>query len=459
MSIDSLPDEKQAWWRLLNRYQWFVFIVATLGWMFDCMDQQLFAQARTFALVELLSAPGRDPAEAEKAAQLWSGLSTMIWLFGFATGGIFFGILGDRIGRARTMVLTILCYSVFTGLGALSVGPWDFSLYRFLTGLGVGSQFAVGVALVAEVMPDRARPHALAWLQALSAVGNILAGFIGLGMGYLKAEGIISLSPWRFMFLIGILPALLAIVVMRRLKEPERWQALASDKVARQQLGSLKVLFGNPRWRRNAIVGATLAASGVIGLWGIGFFCFELIRAVLRDVLKSPEIPEEALQGQVTAWMGISAIFLNIGSFFGIYAFGRITSWTGRKPAFAVAFVLALLSTVLTFGFFRGISDIFWMVPLMGFCILSLFGGYAIYFPELVPTQLRSTGTSFCYNFARYIAAPGSLTIGLLASQVYGSHGTVMSWRLAGVTMCAIFLLGLVVLPFAPETRGKPLPD
>src|SRR4051812_21108307 len=152
----------QPWYRELNRYHWFVFIVAALGWLFDTMDQQLFNLARAPAMQELLTGTGKDPNE-------YGGYATMVFLIGWATGGIAFGILGDRIGRAKTMMFTILVYSIFTGLSAFAQGFWDFVLWRFMTGLGVGGEFAVGVALVAEVMPDRARPFALGLLQALSA--------------------------------------------------------------------------------------------------------------------------------------------------------------------------------------------------------------------------------------------------------------------------------------------------
>jgi MFS family permease len=456
-SDDRSPASKVSpdspWWHGLTRYHWFVLVVAALGWLFDTMDQQLFVMARTPAIADLLQAPPSDP-EVKK----WSGYSTTIFMLGWATGGIIFGILGDRVGRVKTMVVTILLYSLFTGLSAFSIGVYDFALYRFLTGLGVGGEFAVGVALVAEVMPDRARPHALGWLQALSAVGNILAALVTLALGELKSAGTIQ-SPWRAMFVIGVLPALLSVLIMRRLKEPERWTQTAAEGAAKHKLGSYKELFGTPRWRRNAIVGLLLATSGVIGLWGIGFFSSELIGSVVREYYQKQGLPREEVIGKATSWVAINSLLLNTGAFFGINAFRLLTVHTGRKPAFALAFVLAMFSTALTFWFLQDFRDIFWMVPLMGFCQLAIFGGYAIYFPELFPTRLRSTGTSFCYNVGRYIAAPGAAVLGLLAGEVFGGFGEVMSWRYAGVTMCATFLLGLVALPFAPETRGQPLPD
>lgn len=432
------------WFKQLNRYHWFVLIVASLGWLFDTMDQQLFNLARRPAIMELLAAHS-DHAPSSGAIAEYAGYATMIFMIGWATGGVVFGILGDRAGRAKTMMITILFYSVFTGLSVFSTGVWDFSLYRFLTGLGVGGQFAVGVSLVAETMPDQARPFALGWLQALSAGGNMLAALIGIGLGALEHSGAIG-SAWRYMFVVGALPALLCVFIFRRLKEPERWQKAAQD---RKSLGSMKELFTDARWRRHAIVGMLLAFSGVFGLWGIGFFSFDLFRTVLDKTTLSP--------GEKTLWTGITSLLQNLGGFFGIYAFMHITHRTGRKKAFAMSFVAAMLATAFTFWNLKSFRDLFWMIPLMGFCQLALFGGYAIYLPELFPTRLRSTGTSFCYNIGRFVAALGPLTLGLLTSRVYANYAEPM--RYAGVTMCLVFLIGLAALPFAPETKGKPLPE
>src|SRR5262249_40254822 len=141
-------------------------------------------------------------------------------------------------------------------------------------------------------------------------------------------------------------------------------------------------------------------------------------------------------------WASWTSVTLNIGAFFGIYAFSYATHYIGRRPAFAIGFVLALLSTAFVFWRLQDIGDIFWMIPIMGFCQLSLFGGYAIYFPELFPTRLRSTGTSFCYNVARFVAAAGPTALGLLTSRVFKDHPSPWPMRYAGITMCAVFLVG-----------------
>ncbi len=501
----SNPSAPGPWWRELNRYHWFVLLVAALGWLFDTMDQQLFNLARVPAMRALLK-PGEDVA-------LYSGYATAIFLIGWATGGLTFGVLGDRIGRAKTMMWTILIYSICTGLSALSAGFWDFAFYRFITGLGVGGEFAVGVSLVAEVMPDKARPHALGLLQALSAVGNVSAALISMGLGQLEEAGTIG-SAWRWMFVIGALPAMLALIIRSRMKEPERWKAAAAAQKAggTASLGSYEELFGNAHWRapaavaavfvvaivgvaffgapslpklkigiglalgaigaglwaiyggkgpapyrRNAMVGLLLALAGIIGIWGIGFFSIDLVRSVFTKAFQAEGMAPARIPGAVTFWAGVTTVMLNVGTFAGIYSFSHVAQRIGRRPTFAIGFVLALLSTVMVFLFLKERSQIFWMLPVMGFCQLSLFGGYAVYFPELFPTRLRSTGISFCYNVGRFVAASGPAVLGLLTSEVYKGQAEPM--RYAGVTMCAIFLLGLIVLPFAPETRDQPLPE
>jgi MFS family permease len=443
---------KYAWYKELNRYHWFVLIVASLGWLFDTMDQQVFNIARVPAMRALLGARPGDAAMARTVSEQ-AGYATMVFMIGWAIGGIVFGILGDRVGRAKTMIMTILLYSGFTAITVASGSVLEFNIYRFLCGLGVGGQFAVGVALVAETMPDRARPYALGMLQALSAAGNMMAAVAGIVLGQLEQAGTIG-AAWRWMFLVGAVPAPLALIVFKKLKEPDSWLKARAEK---KKMGSFGDLFSDHRWRRNAIVGMLLAFAGVVGLWGIGFFSFDLLRPVLEKTFRAQGLSGAALAGKTTTWIGITSLLQNFGAFLGINAFTYLTNYTGRLKAFAISFLAAMGMTAFTFWKLASFTDIFWMIPLMGFAQLALFGGYAIYLPELFPTRLRSTGTSFCYNVGRLVAAVGPLSLGLLTSRVYAGYDEPM--RYAGVTMCLVFLIGMAALPFAPETKGKPLPE
>lgn len=491
----TTPDNesKGAWWKLLTRYHWFVLAVAALGWLFDCLDQQLFILARPAAMAELVpEREGVSQKAIEDERKLAGDISTSIFIAGWALGGLVFGMLGDQLGRAKTMMITILLYSLFTGLSSFATGVWDFALYRFLTGLGVGGEFAVGVALVAEVMPNAARPYTLGLLQALSAVGNVTAAFINLGLGLAAEEGL-AWSPWRIMFLIGALPALLALVIRRNLKEPEAWQKAQEQKGTKKQLGSYTELFANPTYRKHALLGLMLGCSGIIGLWSVGFYTPDLIRAVqtpsvredvlnqlsanhsketiervklvITNVENPPTLNEEERQvqleaekrikGRLTRWQSYTSLMINVGAFLGMFGFGALAQRVGRRPAFAVCFVAAFVSTVTVFYTLKELWQIFLLVPIMGFCQLSLFAGYAIYFPELFPTRLRSTGTSFCYNVGRFVAACGPL-IKIALDRMYSGPD---EGRWTGITMSFIFLLGLFILPFLPETKGKPLPE
>jgi MFS family permease len=513
------PNDQRPWYKLLNRYHWFVLVVAALGWLFDCLDQQLFILARPQAMGELLDPQTFKDSKLPPALlsirklqpdvgtatkrrfwnETFADISTSVFIAGWATGGLIFGMLGDRIGRARTMLITILMYSVCTGLSALSLSVYDFAFYRFLTGLGVGGEFAVGVALVAEVMPTRARPNALSFLQALSAIGNISAALINWRLGLADGEGLPT-SPWRIMFCIGALPALLALVIRRRLKEPERWAQVSHDGGVKKQLGSYAELFGDPTWRRHALWGLALACSGVIGLWAVGFYTPDLIRQVQTKPLtqsvyereiaaaktakddsrvaqleeiyrlwqqeKQAETPtaladvkkkvDREIKSTLSTYQSMTSVAINVGAFFGMYGFGLLAQRIGRKPTFAIALLAAFASTIMVFYALKEVWQIFVLVPIMGFCQLSLFGGYAMYFPELFPTRLRSTGTSFCYNVGRFVAALGPVVkIGLN----YAFSGYAEPLRPAGMTMCGVFLIGLVALLFLPETKGKPLPE
>ncbi len=185
------------WWKLLDATQKYVFVMATLAWLFDCLGQQVFVIARGPAMLALL--PKGTPPETLKE---WGSNTTAIFVLGWATGGLIFGAIGDRIGRARSLAITILLYGICTGLSGFSTGIVDFCVYRFITGLGVGGVFGLAVALCADSLPDIARPHALGLLQALSAVGNIIAGIAAMGLGFHAANNPSAASPWRSLFVL-----------------------------------------------------------------------------------------------------------------------------------------------------------------------------------------------------------------------------------------------------------------
>lgn len=455
--MNSATSSSGPWWRDLTSYHWFVFMMASLAWMFDCLDQQLFILARGAAMKTLLP-PGWDANE-------YGGYATAIFVAGWATGGLIFGSVGDRIGRAKTLTMTVLMYSVFTGLSALSTGWVDFAVYRFITGLGVGGVFGLAVALIADSLPDRSRAGALGSLQALSAVGNVTAGLISMGVGHLVSQKTISPDwSWKLMFLIGSVPAFLCVFIQLKLKEPEKWvKAREEGRRTGAAFGSYTSLLGEARWRKPALGGMLLCVAAVIGLWGIGFFAPELVGPVIERSLREQNLPPEQIAGARGYWIGINSICQNIGAFFGMLLMTKLAQGIGRKPAFAIAFIAALIATVSFFQFFNGTSDVFWLSPLMGACQLALFAGFAIYLPELFPTRLRSTGTSFCYNVGRFLAASGPFTLGKLQAALKAGATTpeakIEAFRNAATYMSAIFLVGLIALLFLPETKGRPLPE
>lgn len=555
------PHTPYRWTRELTGYHWFVLMVCTLGWLFDTMDQHLFNLARVPA-INALTANSPPLAQFCGIAIDWGMIATSMLLLGWGVGGIIFGMMGDRLGRAKTMIFTILAYSIFTGLSGMASTVYDFCIYRFLMGCGVGAQFAVGVSLVAETVPSHARPHALGFLQACSAFGNIAAALTGILFSYLIARGIVSeATHWRYMFFIGVIPAILAIVVMRYLKEPEAWLQVQADrkaaraaKDAAKSIGPIREMFSHPTWRRNAICGMILASSGVLGLWSIGVFTPDLNRQVLRRTTVSQILTEEpdaaesdlrtlrtlfqsnelrtlarekkldaksfipadgiesdemvaafhaAMSGsdaQAVAYphemseslrtrldstsvyepsefdaaisnvlahhkrfhsdsafyAAVTLLFFMGGAFFGIYGYTILTAYIGRRPTFAIAFLAAAVTTALYFLYVDQPWQVYAFSPIVGFCQLALFGGYAIYFPELFPTRIRSTGTSFCYNIARFVAALGPVALSWLKNDLFVQMAEPL--RYGGATMCVVFLIGIVALPFAPETKDKPLP-
>jgi len=443
-------EKNLRWFQGVPRYAWLVLIIAALGWLFDTMDQNIFNLVRQPSVKELLK-DHVPAAELDAAAKTVGGNITAIFLIGWSIGGFTFGILGDRLGRTRTMIITILIYALFTGLSGIVQTPWQYALCRFLTALGVGGEFAAGAALVAEVWPERSRPMALGTLQALSALGNMLAAII---VYFLSNLG------WRWAYFVGAIPALLVVWIRASVREPERWQhakAAAEQDGERKELGNIVELFRDPMLRRNTIAGVLMALAGVGGLWGVGFFLPDLTGNVLQKMVANLSAAEQA--AQLARWRSEVFFIQNIGAFLGIFAYAVLSERTGRRSALLLFFLLAWAAVE---GTFWGVQDLnsarIWAFVL-GFCALAPFSAYCVYFPELYPTRLRATGVGFCYNCARILAAGAPFALGGLSALFASPTDETAGLRTAASIVAFIYVSGLIGLLFAPETKGKPLPE
>jgi MFS family permease len=423
-----------SWRHGVTRYQWLVLFVAWLAWVFDSMDSTIYALVLQPALHDLLRAPGGGPATAEVIGW-YGGIIFSIFLIGWAIGGVLFGMLADHFGRTKALVFSILIYAVFTGMAALSQTWWQLALFRFVTALGIGGEWAAGAALVAEVWPEDKRTKAAGLLQSAWAAGFLVAAILNL---------LLRNCGWRPIFVVGIAPALVALFVFWWVKEPERWvKARAAE---RQAVGArpmkLAELFA-PGLLRATLVGSGLAFVAVFGLWGATNWTPTLIRA----------LPE--LQGmnasELTSRVSYATMLLNVGALAGYLAFSPLADRVGRRPVFALMCVGSLVMLPVTFLTPRTYAQVLLLLPLLGFFNNGIFSGFPIYLPELYPTRIRATGAGFCFNIGRVLASTGPFVTGYLVTAL-GSFGRAAS------AVAVIYVVGLLILPFAPETKGQPLP-
>lgn len=423
-----------SWTHGVTRYQWLVLLVAWLGWVFDAMDATIYAIVLHPALHELLRT-GSAPVGSDAIGH-YGGIIFSIFLVGWAIGGILFGIVADRFGRTRTLVFTILIYALFTGMAALSQTWWQLAIYRFLTALGIGGEWAAGAALVAEVWPEDKRAKAAGLLQSAWAVGFLMAAGINL---LLRGHG------WRPIFLVGVAPAVVAMLVRLWVKEPERWVQARAQEQQRGLARARKL----PELFTPGLLGPTLAGSGlafvaVFGLWGATNWTPTLVRT-LPDIQKL----DATLH---TTYVSYAAMLLNVGALVGYLSFGPVADRLGRRPAFAIMCLGSLVMVPITFLTPQDYGDLLLLLPVLGFFNNGIFSGFPIYLPELYPTRIRGTGAGFCFNVGRVLASAGPFLTGLLVTQL-GSYGKAAS------ASALVYLVGLLILPFAPETKGRPLPD
>ena len=446
----------------LSRGQWMVLLASVLGWLFDGFEIGLFPMIARPALKNVLLGAG------DKEIGPWMGTITACFLIGAALGGVVFGWLGDRIGRVRAMALSILTYSLVTGLGYLAQRPEHLAAVRFTSALGMGGQWALGVALVMECWPDRWRPLLAGFMGAAANVGFLLTGAVA-------RLHQVTPESWRWMMLVGALPALLVFFIMLMVPESERWRQ--SVKAGPSQ--PMREVF-SPGLRKTTLLGICFASVALIGTWGsVQWLPLWTNQMVTDHGLQSLQarhpdwypagnpgaaVPETvaaqrtAAETQVKQAAGKASANMQmiqaLGAIVGALIAPLIGARIGRRPAY---FLLCVSSLTVCAVIFRAFDS--YTGPFLACCFLasfttaSFYGWFPLYFPELFPTRVRATGQGLCYNFGRIFAAVGALLQGQLVAAFGGSYAQ------AGAIVTLIYTAGMVLIWFAPETKGRPLPE
>jgi MFS family permease len=414
-------NQPVPWYRELTRMQWMILFVAWLGWVFDIFDQALFNLAKVPMLAEMLGPDSKITGKVD-------ALLLSVFLVGWAVGGLIFGVLADRWGRTRTMLITILLYCLFTGLTALCREPWHVGVARFLTALGIGGEWAAGVALVAEALPDRARAGAASLIQSAAAVGPILAALTNL---VLKGQ------PWQWLFIVGIFPAFLCLIIRARIQEPER-----SRQHRAPGSSPLKELFATPEWRRNAVMAMIIGVVGIAGAGTASYWAPNLVKSV------SEGLPKAIVDARTSYLTMLS----HVGTLLGVFLVPWLCQRFGRKRTILAFFILAPASLLV--GLSSPTYDkLLIFMPMVNFFAIGISASFVLYFPELFPTRMRATGAGLAYNVGRLFYVPIPLITGYLIDNL--GKGVATAVVLTG----SIYLIGILAVPFAPETKGKPLPE
>jgi SHS family sialic acid transporter-like MFS transporter len=406
--------------RGITRAQCLVLIAAFLGWLFDGFEQGLFPVLARPALLSFA------PAGSDAFVGVWMGRITAAFLLGAASGGFVFGWLGDRIGRVRAMALSIMVYSLCTALAFFSVGPVDLAFYRFLAAVGMGGEWSLGVALVMECWPEKLRPLMAGFIGAAANVGFLLVAWIA-------KHWVVTTESWRWMFLVGALPSLLVVLIQLFVPESERWKA-----VAKRETQPLREVF-RPPLLKMTLLGVLFASIALIGTWGSVQWI-----PVWVDKLTQGKIPGAKAVAQMASAYGAIA-----GCLIGPLVGGKI----GRRPAFFGLCASSLVVCQFLYRYFDQYGPALVVtIFFTGFCTAAFYGWFPLYLPELFPTRVRATGQGVGYNTGRIFAAMGALAAGQMV-QYFGSYARM------GQVITLIYLLGMVMIWFGPETRGKLLPE
>lgn len=438
----SPPAASVPWWREVSSYQWLVLAIASAGWIFDVFEGQLFVSCMNQALPALLRESGLT-----EYRELFANVGLAAFLAGGALGGVVFGMLADRWGRRRTMAFTILMYSVFTGLTAFAQNWWHLGVLRFFVGMGVGGEWAVAAAAVAEVFPARARPAASGIFHASSVLGTYLA----VAAGYF----VVARDPengWRHGFLLGVLPALLVFWVRASMRDPESWHQAQkqAEQDASRRLGHVGDLFEAGSLRRHTLLATALAVIGLATFWGTHIRGKDILEQAYVRARPAGSVSEAERKREEM----IGMFLVTTGGGLGLLSFAPLSQRLGRRPAFFLFHLAGFASVTALFLLSDAAAVLPWFLPVFGFFTLGMHAGYAIYFPELFPTRLRGTGAGFCFNIARVIAGP--VLLGFAWLQVGPLKLTLPQ---AVLLLGGLFLVGAVLSVLAPETRGRPLPE
>lgn len=452
-------------WRAITPYQWLVFAIVWAGWTLDAADFGLFSLVLKPALTHLLGFPTTGALDTAQQAQIgkFGGLLVMTGLLGWAAGGFIFGIIADYIGRVRALMFSIALYSVFTALQGLSVGLWDFGLYRFLAGIGTGAELIVGIPLLAETLGGTHRAKISGVMMTGGAVGTFLGAWAYGLVGNYDLSGLFSTGSvvengpgaWRTVFFVGIVPAVLLMIIRRRVMEPGRFNAVqqrrqavvASNQVAaadHEFMRFVPIQLFNKENRYNTFVGLLFGLGSLMAIWTTNSWLPFILRGVgeKSGITGAAAVPFVA--GAIKIW--------SIGGIFGYASLGFIADWIGRRWTIAL---YSIGSTVFGLILFVGLStyDTSYVVVLaiFGFFVFGVFSGHAVYFPELFPTHVRSTGVAFCNGAARIITSFGPLIAGLLAVALGG-------FNVAAAIMSCFAMLSVFAMLIGRETKDDELP-
>lgn len=419
---DATPDQLRT------------LLVTWFSWVLGAMDTMIYSLVLTPALQDLLQTAA-EPSITQAQIGWYGGLIFSIFLVGWAIGGVLLGAVADEIGRTKVLVLAVILIAVSTGAAALSGYWWHLAALRLVTGIGIGGLWAAGAALVSETWPDHSRAQAAGFLQSAWGFGFFLAAAANL----LATE-----FGWRGSFALGIVTIASAWLIFRYTQDSPRWQRLHfKEHDPEPPVKRIGHLFEG-RLRRSTWTGTALAFVAVFGLWGATNWTPSLVHSLPELTGKEPTL--------IAAHVSYAVMVLNVGALLGYFSFGVLANRFGRKPMFALMNAGSLLLMPLTFFFSHTYATVLLLLPILGFFSKGIFGGFPLYFPELYPTRLRSTGAGFCYNAGRIVASVSPYLTGTLVATL-GSFGRAAS------VVALIYLFGLAILPFAPETKDRPLPE